>query len=190
MLPEGESLPYIPEQLLKCVVFVGYEDETGNKHFMGSAFWISRPGPEDIRQVFRPSYLVTAAHVIDDVRKRLAPGSSRVLVRMNTPAGGQIWEDTPLHCWKTHPDSGADLAVMKIHIDEGRWDHLAWPTEAFVNSTSAEEDGGRRIELGDELALAGLFYPHTGKERNIPIVRVANIAALRGEPASPKFQSY
>jgi hypothetical protein len=164
------------------VVFVGYEDTAGKEHFMGSAFWAARPGPEDIKNEFRPTYLVTAAHVIDDIKAKLPPKGQRIRIRVNTRSGGQKWEDTPLCCWKPHPDPAADIAVLKWDIDCKEWDHFAWGTEAFVNAQSAEEDGGRAVGHGDDLVIAGLFYLHTGEKRNIPIVRMANVAALRGEP--------
>jgi len=180
-LPEGESLPYIPEELLGCVVFVGYQDEAGKNHFMGSGFWIARPGPEDIKNEFRPTYLVTAAHVLDDIHKKLGPNSQRVRVRVNTKNGDQKWVDTPLCSWKRHRDSAVDIAVFKMDIVGQNWDHFAWGTEAFVNAQSAIDDGGRSIGHGDDVVVAGLFFLHAGQKKNIPIVRMGNVAALRGE---------
>jgi hypothetical protein len=73
-----------------------------------------------------------------------------------------------------------DLAILKIGIVSDM-DHAAWPVEAFVTEQSMVDDG-RKVELGDEIFIAGLFWPHTGKNKNVPIVRVGNVAALRGEP--------
>lgn len=180
-LPEGETLPVVPTELLKCVVFLGYRDGAGTDRFMGSGFWVSRPGPEDIKTELRHTYLVTANHVIDDIKKQVSASSS-VRFRINTKEGGQKWEDAPICCWKAHPDPGADLAICKIRLDNDLWDHFAWPTEAFVTPVSFLDDGGREILHGDELAIAGLFSPHVGEKRNIPIVRTAHVAALLGEP--------
>lgn len=181
-LPEGDSLPYIPPQLLGCVVFVGYEDSAGKEHFAGTAFWISRPGPEDIKERFRTTYLVTAAHVLENIQKNTSPNYQRIRIRVNAWIGGQRWEDTPLCYWKVHPDPAADIAVFKMPLDQKKVDHFAWPVEAFVNEQSTKEDGGRRIGHGDDVFVAGLFSRHQGKFRNVPIVRMANIAALTGEP--------
>jgi hypothetical protein len=119
-------------------------------------------------------------------RKTSKPGSppndQRVRIRMNTKQGRQKWEDTPLNCWRTHHDPAVDIAVFKMDLDRTKWDHSTWPIEAFVHTQSEEDDGGRAIGLGDDLFVAGLFYLHTGATRNIPIVRMANVAALRGEP--------
>jgi hypothetical protein len=67
-MQSGATVAYFPAELLKCVAFLGYKDEDGKFHFAGSAFWVSRAGPEDIKG-HRPAYLVTAAHVIDQVQK-------------------------------------------------------------------------------------------------------------------------
>jgi len=47
------------------------------------------------------------------------------------------------------------------------------------------QDDGREIELGDELFFAGLFYPHKGEKKNIPIAeRTARLAPLRSTKVS------
>ena len=173
-------MPYIPSDLLRCVVFIGYEDQDGHERFAGSGFWVSEGDLNSPRESW-PTYLTTAAHVIDQVRNNSPVGSVRVRIRMNEIAGGQKWEETPLELWKTHPDPAVDIAVMKMQLDYARWDHFAWPTEAFVHENSIEDDGGRAIGHGDDLFIAGLFYLHRGEQKNIPILRMANMAALRGE---------
>ena len=176
-------MAYFPPDLLKCVAFLGYKDQGEEFHFAGSAFWVSRAGPDDIKDEYRPAYLVTAAHVIDKVR---ADGSdSRVWVRMNTKGASQE-VDTPLTCWRTHPDKNVDIAVLKIGI--GRYDHAAWPLERCVIGDKLDtiDTGDRTLELGDEICFAGLFHPHAGQQRNLPIVRVGTVAALREEPVASR----
>jgi hypothetical protein len=175
-------LAYFPIEVLKCVAFVGYKGQDEKYHFTGSGFWISRAGPEDIRDVYRPAYFVTVQHVIAKVRER--SGDSRVWLRVNTKTNGQKWYETPEAMWVTHPrDSTVDLAILKIGIDPSL-DHVTWPLEASVVNENLDtfETGDRKVELGDELCFAGLFYPHKGEKRNIPIVRIGNVAALRNEP--------
>jgi len=178
-LPEGTTLPVVPPELLKCVVFLGYTDARGADRFMGTAFWVA--GPNMFQGRLRPTYLVTAAHVIDDIKKKV--GETGVVgFRVNLKTGGQRWEVAPVCCWRQHTDPGADLAVFKIDLDVDLWDHFAWGQESFVTKDSAELDGGRRVEHGDEVSIAGLFSSHAGNLRNIPIVRTAHVAALRDEP--------
>ena len=98
----GTALAYFPPDLLKCVVFLGYKDQDGKFHFAGSAFWVSRAGPEDIKNEYRPAYLATAAHVIDEIWKRAA--DKRVWIRVNTKDGTQESVETPLEGWRRHTD--------------------------------------------------------------------------------------
>jgi hypothetical protein len=83
---------------------------------------------------------------------------SRVWVRMNTKGGSQESVDTPLTCWRTHPDKNVDIAVLKIGI--GGYDHAAWPLERCVigDKLDTVETGDRKVELGDEICFAGLFH--------------------------------
>lgn len=177
-------MAYFPPDLLKCVAFLGYKDQVGEFHFAGSAFWVSRAGPEDIKDEYRPAYLVTAAHVIDKIQTDGA--GRRVWVRMNTKGSGQESVDTPLEGWRTHPDKNVDIAVLKIGI--GGYDHAAWPLERCVigDKLDTVETGDRKVELGDEICFAGLFHPHAGQQRNLPIVRVGTVAALREEPVTSR----
>lgn len=179
-------MAYFPEELLKCVTFVGYKDQHGEHHLSGSGFWVTRADPNDPEQKHRLAYFVTAAHVIDKVRESSA--DKRVWLRVNTKSGDQAWQDTPEVIWKHHPnDAAVDLAVAKMGL-ESTLDHAAWPLEFLVvdNSLDTPETGDRKVELGDELCIAGLFYPHKGEKRNIPLVRIANVAALRNEPVTSK----
>jgi hypothetical protein len=170
-------MAYVPPELLKCVVFLGYVNQKNEEKLAGSAFWVSRIPYDDIKG-YQPAYLVTAAHVLDQIRADAR--DNKVRVRVNLSDGGQEWRDTFLGCWKVYPDPAFDLAILKIGIDEAI-DHVAFPQSWFISKQSMEDDG-RKIELGDELFFAGLFYPHTGEKKNIPIVRVGNVAALRDEP--------
>src|SRR5258708_9213603 len=189
---KGGALAYVPTEVLKSVVFLGYINGEGKERFAGSAFWISRPVPADSKDP-RQEYLVTAAHVIEDMKKDM--GNNRVRIRVNLIEGNQQWEDTPLQCWKFHPDHPkVDLAALQIGIDS-TWDHVAWPGEYFASKDSIDNDlSDRKLELGDELFFAGLFWLHKGQNRNIPIVRIGNIAALREEPVlspgAPPMDAY
>jgi hypothetical protein len=179
-------LAYFPDEILKCVTFVGYKNQHGGFRLAGSGFWITRAGPSDVPHMNRLAYFGTAAHVIDKVRETSA--DKRVWLRVNTTDGGYKWYETPEVSWKHHPtDSTVDLAILKIGIDPW-FDHVAWPLERLVvkDSLDTPETGDRKVELGDELCIAGLFYPHKGEKRNIPIVRIGNVSSLRNEPVLNK----
>lgn len=129
-------MAYVPPEILKCVVFLGYINEESKERFAGSAFWISRHGPSGAQNGERLEYLVTAAHVIDTVQR--AASNKRVRIRLNLKEDKQDWIDTPLACWKFHPQyPKVDLAVMKIDV-AAVWDHLAWPAEYCATKDSLD----------------------------------------------------
>jgi hypothetical protein len=193
LLPEGEPLPYFPQHLSQCVCFLGFTDRAGAEHVAGSAFWICRAASDELRHELKFAYLVTAAHVLDAIRKKSA-GKDCVLVRVNTVDGASKWIRTYLGSWKVHSDSATDIAVLKFGPLGEEWDHICWPDHAFVNSQKSGVENPMlidvaeyRIELGDEVYFPGLFWPHKGKIRNLPIVRFGNISCLRGEKVSTEF---
>lgn len=179
-------MAYFPDEILKCVTFLGYKDQRGDFTLAGSGFWVTRGGPSDVPHMNRLAYFATAAHVIEKVTQTSA--DKRVWLRVNTKDSRYKWYETPEVCWKQHPcDSTVDLAILKIGIDDS-FDHVAWPLERSVvkDSLDTPESGDRKVELGDELCIAGLFYLHKGEKRNIPIVRVGNVSGLRIEPVLNK----
>jgi Trypsin-like peptidase domain len=178
-------LAYVPIELLKCVVFLGYRDQRGEHRVAGSAFWVSRAGPSDIQDLYRPAYLVTAGHVIEYIKSKSAATDPRVWMRVNIRESQGLWKDVYNGSWKFHQDAAADLAVLKIGIDNDL-DHAAWPLENSVCAETLRENH-YTVEHGDEVFFSGLFWPHKGNVRNTPIVRVGNIAALREEPVLTNF---
>jgi hypothetical protein len=178
-------MAYVPIELLKCVVFLGFKNEREEYRVAGSAFWVSRAAPSDIQDVYRPAYLVTAGHVIEYIRSKSASTDPRVWVRVNIGESKGSWIDVYNGSWKFHHDATVDLAVLKIGI-ENDWDHAAWPLEDSVSAETLSENDFA-VEHGDEVFFSGLFWLHPGNGRNIPIVRVGNIAALRDEPVLTKF---
>ena len=57
-------------------------------------------------------------------------------------------------------------------------DHMAWPLDLIVTPEVIKQ---QEIGVGNEVFLVGLFSQHHGERRNIPIVRVGNIAAMPEE---------
>jgi hypothetical protein len=182
---EEDALAYVPVELLKCVVFLGYKDQSDQFRVAGSAFWVSRQGPTDIQDVYRPAYLATAGHVIDYITKKSAATDPRVWMRVNIRESQGVWKDVYNGCWKFHSDRAADVAVLKIGLDADL-DHAAWPLEMSVNAETLRANN-YTVEHGDEVFFSGLFWPHKGNLKNTPIVRVGNVAALRDERVSTTF---
>lgn len=84
----------------------------------------------------------------------------------------------PLVKWTSHStDKSIDVAIVEIGIP-AEADHLVIPFSicATEHTFSANE-----VTLGDEVFISGFFNQHFGKSRNIPIVRIGNLAALGEE---------
>jgi hypothetical protein len=158
----------IPPEVLKCVVFVGYRMADGSTRYAGTGFFIGRATGYPDKHF---SYLVTARHVIDGIRDK---GIDSVLLRMNQKSDKAAWFSTKLRDWKMPEDESIDVAVIPYGIPQ-ELDHLTWPADAAVTTDLLAP---MRIGVGDDVFIAGLFTRHAGKNNNIPIVRVGNIAAF------------
>jgi hypothetical protein len=103
---------------------------------------------------------------------------------MNIKSSGAAWIKTELAAWNHHPsDVTADVAVAWFSLTE-QMEHKAIPIGMCATHSVITAE---RVGVGDELFLTGLFVPHIGQRRNIPIVRVGNIAAMPQEKVSTKF---
>lgn len=166
-----------PDWIRKCVVFLACRMANGEMRFLGSAFILGRP-PEGFVSGTAPAIglrLVTAKHVLDYVRNRAL---THIFVRVNTKSGESVWVITEISDWKYHPcDQTVDVAMLPFGILPD-WDHLVVPTtSSFIPSIAVEHE----VALGEEVFIVGLFRHHRGQKRNIPIVRIGNLAALDEE---------
>lgn len=162
----------ISDEFRRCVVFLGYRMADGQFRLAGSAFFFGRQtSATQADNVF----LITARHVVDGIRKK---GLVEVYVRANTKAGGTVWAKTQLSDWRFHPtDQSVDVAVLLTGVSPD-WDHLVAPD---VMCATDEAMAANEVALGDEVFVVGLFRHHHGASKNIPIVRVGNLAALAEE---------
>lgn len=169
----------IPDEIRLCTVFL-YVQSTNGKEPAGTAFFLSVPweGAEDGRW----DYLVTARHVIEDIREK--GEDSQVWLRVNAKSGGTRFLETPLKYWDSHPDDSVDLAMAHVILGPD-YEHRAVPLEMVLTPTIIKE---HRIEPGCDLFMTGLFFHHRGEQRNIPIIRVGNIAAMPEERLPVKLR--
>jgi hypothetical protein len=159
----------VDDKVRKCVCFIGYRvDDTD---VVGAtAFLVAF---DETRRL-----VVTAKHVIDKI-KDLAPGSP-VSLWLNPKGDAPMTRhDTDPAHWLPHPsDPTVDAAVLCEPLPVEGFDHLAITREMFLT----DEDGATQgIGVGDELYFPGLFIPHRGRERLLPIVRQGTIAAMPEE---------
>ena len=167
----------VPDQIRKCVVFIGYQLADGQMRLAGSGFFLARRQHGDnVRDVF----LVTAKHVIDGIHKL---GLTEIFIRANTTTGQSVWTKCQSTDWLFHPtDSTVDLALIRTGVP-GDWDHLIIPPSMFATTQTLEANA---VGLGDEVFIVGLFRHHHGTQKNIPIVRVGNLAAMAEEKVHTK----
>ena len=168
----------VPDEIRKCVYFVGYRMADGTIRLAGTAFCMARPiGGTD--RAFH--YAITARHVIDHIRKL---GISTVLLRINKKSGDAFWAATPLQDWLVSPEGpSTDIAILR-YVMQPEWDHIQIPFSMAVTDALIEQE---KIGVGDEVFMTGLFSRHIGTRNNIPIVRVGNIAAMTGEKVNTRL---
>jgi hypothetical protein len=173
-----------------CVAYVAAPKVNGTAILGGTGFYISRlmPGHPvqdlgDGRKLCTGAlnYFITARHVVEQVRQL---GAEELFVRNNLKSGGWAYLPCALSCFTYHPDPTVDLAV--VHTTDGLPDFEISPW--ILDETPADDLIARHnIGVGTGVSIIGLFRHHTGTERNLPIVRTGNIAAMPEERVSTKM---
>ena len=172
-----KRLMQVPDRVRKCVAFLSYDSPHRGELFVGTAFCIGWRVPQVGIWAY---YLVTARHVIEN---RVEKGIQEIFVRVNTRDGAHTRVRTQADQWLFHEtDPAVDVAVTTWGILPS-FDMLCFPMEAAALPELIEKEG---IGLGNELFMVGLYKRHAGAARNIPIIRVGNIAAMPEEPVQTK----
>ena len=170
--PEEKLDMRVPDEFRQCTVFLA-RDNKSNLEFTGSAFFISVRSTDPALSEYGSFYLVTARHVIDN-------SGENILFRANIKDGTSEFFSTKRSNWYTHPtDSSIDVAVLPVRLSESiDFKHLI-SDDVFLTDEVVEE---KKIGAGDEVFLTGLFAKLQGNKRNIPIVRMGNIAMMPDDP--------
>jgi hypothetical protein len=167
----------VPDELKKCVVFLKFRDKrTSEERFAGTGFFV---GLKQEELYF--NYLVTAKHVIVGIENQSIDG--KVLIRINDNQGGVKTVESDVKDWIDNPeDTSVDIKIL-IWLPQPDHD---WRTLATSLIATDEIIKKRSIGVGDDLFITGLFVHRSGKARNIPILRVGNIAAMPEEKIDTK----
>lgn len=169
----------LPPQIVNSVAFIGSRDVDGVTNLRGTACFIVRRVP-GIAEDLSLSFAVTARHVLEGIYQSKQQGC----LRMSVKSGGVEWLDFNLEDWVIHPDLSVDAAVLPMKAFN-RFD-VGWILQDMV--LTEELVASEAISVGAEVFMTGLFVNRPGRERNIPIVRVGNIAAMPVEKvSSPNF---
>jgi hypothetical protein len=177
---EGSPDVLVPTAACRSVVFIGNVDPEGAFVPRATGFLVHAarflPGA-----MFFP-YLVTAEHVVNAMHQKgmelhcrinLKDGKTAVI-----PLTGKWWFHPP----SDNPsDLQTDVAVMPFGLRPDLVDH------EYISLTDTAPHVDRIARLGEEVFLMGLFKSHYGQRRNIPIVRIGNIAALPAEPVETSY---
>jgi hypothetical protein len=173
---------FVPNRARRSVVFVGDLTERDTFRPRGTAFIVGIPSS---KQGMAYPYLVTAQHVIVMLQELGKP----IYCRLNRKDGPFSIEALSVPRWWYHPDAEneqTDVAVAAMHINWDITDHEPIPMPEKWEPNPLQL-GRRGVGLGDETFTIGLFRRHVGTERNVPIVRIGNIAALPEELISTRW---
>ena len=114
-------------------------------------------------------------------------GIDDLYLRLNTKDGQIRFCRTHVNGWRVHPtDSTVDVAIHARGVPDGV-DSLSIKTDMAATASVRERFA---IGVGDEVCITGLFHPHEGKRKNIPIVRAGNIAAMPEEKVFTERYGY
>lgn len=168
----------VPENVRKSVAFIGLKMADGEFQLKGTAFWVGQKIDSTGRA--NSIFAVTAKHVIDGIRRT---GVEHVWFRINKSDEGTGLYSSNINDWYFHPtDNTVDVAVLKAGLLPD-WDTLAIPDSLWITEANMKE---HEIDLGDEVFITGLFRHHSGSRKNIPIVRVGNLACMSEEKVQTK----
>jgi hypothetical protein len=165
----------LPDEVQKCVVFLGQKvrnKKTGAKsvEYKGTAFFVGIP-------LSTPNAafvcLVTARHNAEKL------GNREFCIRANTKDGlsKTYWlggKNSKLRWWCHPTDDSVDATVLLWGPPE-EVDYLYIGKNMFL---SPEKIVNKRMGVGDEVFITGLFSKVSGKTKNLPIVRTGNVAMI------------
>jgi hypothetical protein len=161
----------VPEIVRKNVVFLARVIQNGSiesLHFAGTGFFVNVPASAPDQWHV---YLVTAKHVVE----QLALGDW--LMRVNVEGGTfRDIRGTKDHKWWFHPTEcdKTDVAITQVVLPE-KVDITAVAEDMFLDDQDISPTG---IGAGDEVFVVGLFNRMRGQSRNLPLVRIGNIAMI------------
>ncbi len=164
----------INEKIKKCVAFLQYEMADKSKIFAGTCFFVSKDAQNN-----RYRYAVTAKHVIEGIKKL---GIQNVIIKMNLKNGTTNDFSIKIDDWTYHENAEVDIAIHPFYFSDEA-DHVYYPESAFLNAERIRTD---EIECGDEVFITGLFKHHHGESKNLPIVRIGNLAMMANEKVQVK----
>lgn len=185
-----KSSVQVDDRIRFCTGFVGQgTDENFSAH--GTCFCVHL-----VEGDFTFDYLISAQHLLWPYRKRnLKPPDRPIVVRLNTSNGTSRVLPTPPKNWLYPADPSIDVCAMRFtELVPNPSDELD-VRSINLNTMVVGPHNARSVGLclGDEVFICGAFVGRVGYRKNIPVVRIANIAAMPEETidfASPNKAAY
>ncbi len=171
----------IPTEIKSIVAFVFAPTRLGTLGPVGTGFFVGVKHPN---QDLAALYFVTSKHVLKANDNALR---SAIHVRVNTKDGKTELLSTPLIIQGpnknvfVHTEASVDLAVITGGPSEQKHEFKFLPAELIA---TRDEHKKLNIVEGSEIFFTGLFWQHTGKNRNYPVVRFGRVALLTDERIS------
>jgi hypothetical protein len=161
----------IPDEVRKSVAFACYRDHKGEIRYGGTVFFVI----DIVSDSGGYATTVTAKHVVVEIERDSI--DRMVLLRVNRLDGDIDSIEIATADWKFHPSTveSVDVAVYDWTPDSSIYDVMQTPISMAV---LPEIITTGIVGLGDEIFIVGLFINHRGKKRNLPIIRLGNIAML------------
>jgi hypothetical protein len=178
----------VPNQVLKTAVFLGIDAPTG-REYGGTGYIVSsdygpgyvfeeRIGRTTLTERYPFMFLVTAAHVAEKLEEAID-----FYIRANKPDGtlAESKQQQENSKWWYHPTerSSVDAAAMLLPFDTAKsLDIVPIPVTMFVGNEIIKAGN---LGVGDEVFVAGLFKKAQGITKNVPIIRIGNVAMMPEE---------
>lgn len=168
----------VPVDIRESVCFV-YIKRRGRDEPIGTAFFW---GIEVVPGRFG-CVVVTAMHVVVQGREKADDGC--IYLRVNTTRGGFDLVKMRADAWVIPDQSEEAIDVAAAVWRYGR-DVYDFKFTNKDHAATLEVIAESLIGPGDEVFFPGLFVNHRGGKRNVPIVRIGNIASMPHEPVATK----
>jgi len=170
----------VPEQVKDIVVFVYIKGIDGKLVPNGTAFFVGVKDQKDANRFW--VHLITAKHVLCE--KGDGPFYPFVYIRLDKITGGTETLEFPVvlsgekQTVFVHSDPLVDLVAIPVLPDQTKYHFKFLPDEMI---TTQEQFLSLKIAEGSEIFFTGLFTPHIGESRNLPIVRFGRVALVTPE---------
>jgi hypothetical protein len=128
--------------------------------------------------------VTTAMHLVAKARETADDGC--LWLRVNTTEGGFRFIKIEDPAWAIPDQSQRAVDVAAAIWPHGR-DIYDFKFNSIADVATPDLLESKVVAEGDEVFLPGLFVNHHGRLRNVPIVRVGNIASMPNEPVATKM---